>query len=130
MHESSVTRQIVQTVLQEAEKQGAKKVLEVNLVIGKLSLLGLEQVRFVYKIFVKGTIMEDSKLLIEERDVLVKCASCGYEGQICFGDPSGHSLPTAPIITLQCPKCEGSVEIVEGRECLIKNLKLLGPSSY
>ena len=126
MHESSVTRQIVQTVLQEAEKQGAKRVLEVNLVIGKLSLLGLEQVRFVYKIFVKGTIMEGSKLLIEERDVLVKCASCDYEGQISFGDPSGHSLPMAPIITLQCPKCEGTVEIVEGRECLIKSLKLFG----
>ena len=126
MHESSVTMKIVQSVLQEAEKHGAKRVLEVNLVIGKLSLLGIEQVKFSYKIFVKGTIMEGSKLLIEERDVLVKCASCGYEGQICFGDPSGHSLLTVPIMTLQCPKCEGSVEIVEGRECLIKSLKLFG----
>jgi hydrogenase nickel incorporation protein HypA/HybF len=126
MHESSVTKQIVETVLQEAEKQGAKRVLEVNLAIGKLSLLGFEQVRFVYKIFVKGTIMEGSKLLIEERAVLVKCISCGYERQICFGDPTGHSLSTAPVITLQCPKCEGTVEIVEGKECLIKSLKLIG----
>jgi hydrogenase nickel incorporation protein HypA/HybF len=127
MHESSVTKQIVQTVLQEAEKHGAKKVLEVNLVIGKLSLLGLEQVKFVYELFVKGTIMEGSKLLIEEKDGLVKCASCGYERQFSYGDVSGYLVPTVPIITLQCPKCEGTVEIVEGRECLIKSLKLISP---
>ena len=127
MHESSVTKQIVQYVLQEAEKQGAKRVLEVNLVIGKLSLLGLEQVKFVYEILVKGTIMEGSKLLIEEKDGLVKCTSCGYERQISYGDVSGYHVPTVPIMTLHCPKCEGSVEIVEGRECLIKSLKLIGP---
>ena len=126
MHESSVTMKIVQTVLHEAEKQGAKRVLEVNLVIGKLSLLGLEQVKFAYTIFVKGTIMEGSKLLVEEKDGLVKCASCGYERQLSFGDPTEHRLPTVPIMTLQCPKCEGSLEIVEGRECLIKSLKLFG----
>ena len=116
----------MQTVLQEAEKQGAKRVLEVNLVIGKLSLLGLEQVKFGYKLLVKGTIMEGSKLLIEERYGSVKCASCGYEGQISFGASSEHSLPNVPVMTLQCPKCEGSVEIVEGREYLIKSLKLIG----
>jgi hydrogenase nickel incorporation protein HypA/HybF len=123
MHESSVTKQIVHTVLQEAEKQGAKRVLEVNLVIGKLSLLGIEQVRFVYEILVKGTIMEGSKLLIEERDVLVKCADCGYERRFSYGDASGYHVPNVSVVTLRCLKCEGLVEIVEGRECLIKNLK-------
>jgi len=125
MHESSVTLRIVKSVLQEAEKHKAKRVLEANLVIGKLSLLGIEQVKFVYEILVKGTIMEGSKLIIEEKDGLVKCTSCGYERQVSYGDASGYHVPTVPFMTLYCPRCAGSVDIVEGRECLIKSLKLI-----
>ena len=124
MHESSVTQQIVQNVLQEAEKHQAKKVVEVDLVIGKLSLLGLEQVRFMYKIFVKGTVMEGSNLVIEERDGLARCLKCGNEKQLSYGDPSGYHVPTVPAMTLLCPKCDETMEIVEGKECLIKSLKL------
>ena len=122
MHEFSITTQIVQNVLQEAKKRNAKRVLEVHLVIGKLTFLGIEQVRFAYEVLVKGTIMEESKLFIEESDGVVKCDQCGYEGKIhCEDDPVYHML----IPTLHCPKCRGTVQIVEGRECLIKNIKIV-----
>ena len=75
MHEFSVTSQIVQSVLAEAEKRGAKKVTEVHMTIGKLTFLGLEQVRFAYEAITKGTIMEDSKLVITEQEGMVKCGT-------------------------------------------------------
>ncbi|UCD26652.1 MAG: hydrogenase maturation nickel metallochaperone HypA [Candidatus Bathyarchaeota archaeon] len=72
-----MTTQIVENVLREAEKHNAKKVTEVHLIIGKLTFLEVEQVRFSYNILVDGTIMEGSKLYIEEKNGVVKCSICG-----------------------------------------------------
>jgi len=122
MHEFSVTSQIVEAILNEAGKHDAKKVIEVHLDIGKLTFLGLEQVRFSYEVLVKGTIMEGSKLYIQEKDGIVKCDSCGYEGNFQYEDDPMYHIPTP---TLHCPKCEETVEIVGGRECTIRDVKLL-----
>jgi len=122
MHEFSMTTQIVENVLREAEKHNAKKVTEVHLAIGKLTFLGIEQVRFSYNLLVEGTIMEGSKLYIEEKDGVVKCSSCGYEGDFTYEDNPIYHVPTP---TLRCPKCGGVVQIVGGRECTIKSIKLV-----
>lgn len=117
-----MTQQIVQTVLDEASKHNAKRVTSVELVIGKLTFLGLEQIRFSYRLLVKGTIMEHSKLLIQEMDPTVKCAACGYEGPAKYiDDPAFHFA----IPTLTCPKCEQQVTIKLGRECTVKNIRII-----
>jgi len=122
VHEFSVTSQIVQSVLAEAEKRGAKKVNEVHLVIGKLTFLGLEQVRFAYEALTKGTIMEGSQLIIEEQEGVVKCSNCGYQGDFKYqDDPLYHVL----VPTLKCPKCNNTVTITAGKECTIKNIKMV-----
>lgn len=121
MHEFSMTKQIVENILLQAKKHDAKNVIQVNLVIGKLTFLGIEQVRFSYEILVKGTIMEGSKLHIEEKDGHVECSECGYEGNINYeDDPIYHVLSP----TLRCPKCKGVVQITGGKECTIKSIKL------
>ena len=117
-----MTTQIVENVLREAKEHNAKEVSEVRLVIGKLTFLGLEQVRFSYKVITEGTMMENSKLFIETKDGVVKCGNCGYEGSFNYeDDPMYH----VPIPTLQCPKCRSTVDIIGGRECLIKSIKLV-----
>ena len=122
MHELSVTSQIVQSVLTEAEKRGAKKVTEVHLTIGKLTFLGLEQVRFAYEVLTKDTIMEGSKLVIDEQEGTVKCSNCNYEGGFKYeDDPLYH----VPVPTLRCPKCSSTVNITAGKECTIRNIKML-----
>ncbi len=119
-----MTSQIVENVLQEARKRNAKEVIEVHLIIGKLAFLGLEQVRFSYKILVEGTIMEHSKLFITVKDGSVKCSSCGYEGSFNYEDDPVYHVLTP---TLHCPECNGLVEIIGGRECTIKSVKLVVP---
>jgi hydrogenase nickel incorporation protein HypA/HybF len=122
VHEFSVTSQIVDSVLKEAEKHGARKVVQVNLAIGKLTFLGIEQVRFAYKLLVKGTKAEKSRLVIKEKDGIVKCSRCGYEGDFKYEDnPMYH----VPMPTLKCPKCDGIVDIVGGKECTIESIKLV-----
>jgi len=122
VHEFSVTSQIVQSVLEEAENRKAKKVTEVHLVIGNLTFLGLEQVRFAFEALTKGTIMDGSKLIIDEQEGAVKCNHCGYEGGFKYeDDPMYHvSVPT-----LKCPQCGSVVNIVAGKECTIKSIKMM-----
>jgi len=122
VHEFSVTSQIVRSVLAEAEKRKAKKVTEVHLAIGKLTFLGLEQVRFAYEALTKGTIMEGSRLIIEEQEGVVKCNHCGYEGGFKYeDDPMYH----VPVPTLKCPQCGSVVNIAAGKECTIKSIKMM-----
>ena len=122
MHEFSMTTQIVNYVLEEAKKHNAKRVNEVHLIIGKLTFLGIEQVKFTYDLLVKGTIMEGSKLHIEEKDGVVKCNNCGYNGDLKYEDDPVYHVPSP---TLNCPKCGGVVNIVGGKECTIKSIKLI-----
>jgi len=122
VHEGSITTQVVKNVLQEANKRNAKKVVEVQLVIGKLTFLNPEQVRFWYEILTKDTIMKGSRLIIEESEGIVKCPKCGYEGDFKYVDDPAMHVPTP---TLNCPKCGGTVEIVGGKDCLIKNIKMM-----
>jgi hydrogenase nickel incorporation protein HypA/HybF len=122
MHEFSMTSQIVDSVLAEARRRNAKRVLSVRLVIGKLSFLNLDQVRFSYKVLVEGTLLAGSRLYIKEQDATVECPFCGYKGGIKYiEDPSCHfKFPS-----LSCPKCGKDVNVVGGQECTIKSLKLV-----
>ena len=114
-----MTNELVKKVLTEAEKQCADKVLEVHLEVGKLTFLGLEQMRFCYEVICKDSILEGSKLIIDQVDGVVRCNNCGYEGAVnYFEEPIYHI--TVP--TLSCPKCGETTEVIQGRECIIKRI--------
>lgn len=117
-----MTTQIVESVLGEAEQHGAKKVTEVHLVIGTMTFLGIEQVRFAYRILVEDTIMKGSKLIIKEKDGVIECQSCGYKGTLDFKDALMYHVP---IPILKCPECGEVAKIVEGKECTIERIKMV-----
>ena len=122
MHEYSITTQIVKSVTEEAEKHEAKNVLEVHLVIGDLTFLNPEQVKFWYEVLIESTILEKSRLRIEKKEGRVRCPSCGYEGSFKYIDDPVYHIPF-PV--LSCPNCEGIVDIVDGKECTIKSIKMV-----
>ena len=122
MHEYYVTKQIVDFLLEEAKKHNVRKVSEVHLVIGKLACLGIEQIKFYYEMLTEGTIMEGSKLHIEEEEVEVECENCGYKGEIKHKNMDLYHF-LLPV--LSCPRCGKEVKIVKGRECSIKSMKVV-----
>ena len=122
MHEFTMATQIIESVLEEAKRHDAKKVAEVHLVIGKLTFLGVEQIRFSYDILVKDTIMKDSKLIIKEQDGAIECPSCGFKGAVPIEDDPAYHVP---VPTLKCPKCGEATKIIEGKECTIESIRIL-----
>ena len=122
MHEFAMATQIVESILEEAKRHDAKKVAEVHLIIGKLTFLGVDQIRFSYEILVKDTIMKDSELIIREQDGVIECPICGFKGAVSFeDDPLYH----VPVPTLRCLKCGEAAKIVEGKECTIESIRIL-----
>ena len=117
MHQFSMATQIVNYILKEIKKYNAKRVYEVYLTIGKLTFLSLEQVKFDYSMLVKNTIIEDATLYIEDQDGVVNCDNCGYVGRLKYQDDPVFHIPHP---TLNCPKCNGLVTIIGGKECTIK----------
>jgi len=122
MHEFSVMSQIVDSILAEAKKRDARKVEEVDLEIGDFTLLGEEQMRFAYEVLSKGTILQGSNLNIRHLKGKVRC-SCGYQGAVKVDEDSPHRM--VPI--LECPKCHNAAKIVEGRECVVRNIRMVVP---
>jgi hydrogenase nickel incorporation protein HypA/HybF len=119
-----MTSWIVDALLELTTKQQAKRVLEVNLRIGKLRVLSIDQVKFCYGILTKGTVLEGSKLVVEETAGKVRCGSCGYSGEFNpEGDAYHFGIP--PLI---CPTCGGSLAIEGGDECVITRVRMELPS--
>ena len=123
MHEASIAQSIVQTVLREAEKQNAVRVVSVEIEIGDLTFLGIDQVAFWVETGFEETIAEKANVVFKRVKGIVRCKECGYEGNIKIEeDPAYHlNLPT-----FACPKCGSTkIEITEGREALIRRIKIL-----
>ena len=123
MHEFSVMTQIVDTVLAEAKKRDAHKVEQVELEVGEFTMLGLEQLKFAYEVLSKETILQGSTLEIRTIKGKIKCDSCGYNGSVQIAEDTPHR--SVPI--LECPKCHSAAKIVEGRECVVRNIRMVVP---
>ncbi|BDZ67989.1 hydrogenase maturation nickel metallochaperone HypA [Methanobacterium ferruginis] len=119
MHELSMAEAIVETVLDVAKKNDAQEIVEVTIEVGKLTMLNPEQVRFLLGVLAEDTLLEDAEIIIEEVPVEIKCRNCEFTG-LANTDGSDHYL----AIVL-CPKCdERNVEILKGRECNVKTIKI------
>ncbi len=122
MHEFSVMSQIVDSILEEAKKRNAREIEEVDLEIGDYTMLGQEQMRFAFEVLSRNTLLEGAKLNVKNRPGKVRC-DCGYEGSPAVSEDSPHKV--VPI--LECPKCGGGAKIVEGRECQLRNIRMVVP---
>jgi len=113
--------QLVEKVIEEARKRDAKRVLEIELDVGQLSFLNPEQMRFAYNVLSKGTILENSRLIINIMDAHVRCEVCGFDGKPDYVDDASYHVSTPLFL---CPVCGSPVEVLEGKGCIIKRVRL------
>ena len=107
--------------MSEAEKQDAVKIIEVEVDIGDLTFLGIEQVRFAYKILTDKTIARSSKLRINQIPGRGQCDGCGYDGPLSYLDDKQFHII---VPTFNCAQCGKSLTISAGRECVIKRIRI------
>ena len=122
MHEFSIASDIVTNVLDTAGKNKGKKVLSIQLDIGELALLNIEQVTFWVQELLKGSIAEGAKVKVKTIKARVACEACGRKGGVNSdqGDPFQHFVP------LSCPKCGSfQMRIEKGRECYLRKIQVL-----
>ncbi len=121
MHEFGITSRIVNTVLQAAAEHKSTQVLEVELLIGRLTFLNPAQVQYSYELLARGTILEGSTLIIEEIEGAVRCMKCQRINSLKLPPQGCYD----PFPSFCCPECGGSVEIIQGKECLVKGAKMI-----
>ncbi len=120
MHELSIASAIVDRVLEFAEADPPRKVLGVRLLVGELSCIEPEQLKFCYGAVTKETVLEDSDLEIERCEAEVSWGCCAYRGRPKFSE---DALSDLVVATLQCPSCGKAAEAVRGHECIIQTIR-------
>lgn len=124
MHELQLAGELLAAVRESLEQyDNIESVTEVEIVIGKLSFAGAEQIGFCWKTLTDDDdLLKDTKLTIGSEEGLIRCRECSYEGGLSIAeDPNFHYF--LPVFA--CPKCQGSVDIIKGNAVSVTNIKLM-----
>ena len=122
MHEFSISSEIVRNVLDTAKANDGKKVLSIQLEIGELALLNVEQVTFwIHELF-KGSVAEGAKVKVKTIKARIQCESCGYKG----GMNPDRQDSFRHVILYSCPKCSSfQIKVEKGRECALRRIQVV-----
>ena len=107
MHELSVTQSMFEIVMQYAEEAKAKKITQINLVIGDMTGIVADCVQFYMDFMSKGTIAEGAKVAVTPVPSQAKCRNCQRTFKV-------------KQYEWTCPHCgEVSLEITGGKELFV-----------
>ena len=105
MHELSIACDLIECVREEAARRGIEQIVAVHMRLGALSGVVKEALLFSFDVAARGTMLEGTRLMIEDVPVVVHCRECRAE----------HGL--ASIVDVRCPACgSAAAEVVQGRE--------------
>ncbi len=111
MHELSVAQSMMAVALENAAANNAKKILRIELVVGNMSGVSVDALRFAFDAVKADTIAGNAALVIQETAAAAHCAACGANfeaGQYDFF----------------CPACGAPVLPKGGDELYVKELEI------
>jgi hydrogenase nickel incorporation protein HypA/HybF len=110
MHELAVTQGILDISLRHAEQAHARKITDINLVIGQFSSIVDDSVQFYWDIVAEGTIAQGAVLHFNRLPGEMTCSACGHTFR-----PDGE--------TFECPSCSSAqVRITKGEEFRVDSI--------
>jgi hydrogenase nickel incorporation protein HypA/HybF len=108
MHELSIALSIVEGAEEEAARCGAGGVSAVHLRLGMLAGVVKEALLFAYEQACAGTMLEGSRLVIEDVPVLIDCPGCN------------DVRPPHSLWRLECATCDTpAAAIAQGKDLQI-----------
>lgn len=113
MHEMSIVQALIEQVEAEVQKSGqAGRVVGLDLVVGRLSGVHVDSIRFAYEVLTPGSILAGSTLRINEPAAYSACRACGAREAI-------------EELSMYCPRCgSGDIVIDGGRDLLLQSIEL------
>ena len=129
MHEWAIAEAVISTVSQIAEKEGLKKVSEVDIKIGELQQIELDILEFALS-QLKTPESKNVKFNIETVRAELRCRVCGH--QWIFSKErlnkdvaeAIHFVPEIAHTYVKCPKCGSpDFEILHGRGIWLESIK-------
>ena len=112
VHEVSIAQSVVEAVLREVEGRGWPKVVSVRTVVGGLTHIEPENLKFWYDELVRNTPLMGSRLEVEKRPVTVTCRHCQREFEVV-----GTSFV--------CPHCKvADVRVTSGDELILESIEV------
>ena len=134
MHEWALAESIVDASLKAAQKEGLKKLTEINVGIGELQQIKAEIIQFAIDEILKSSKIDtDSiKVNIKTKQSILSCRKCEHEWK--YSDmkkqlsddesESIHFIPEVAFVHTRCPKCGSfDFEIKSGRGVSITSIK-------
>ena len=112
MHELSVTESVLEIACRHAEKEGAHKVTDIYLEIGRLSSIVDDSIQFYWEMISKNTLCENATLHFKRVPARLICQECQLE------------------YTLQddlepCPNCGSArVRVISGDEFNLDSIEI------
>lgn len=114
MHELSLMRNVVRTVLMAAEKNSSNKVEAVTLLVGESRAFEENWAQMYFDMFAKDTLADGAKVNLEQVPITGNCINCGEVYRIDL-----HNKKCC------CPKCGTSeYNLITGREMIVKSIEI------
>ncbi len=113
MHEMSIVQALFDQIEREVDQSGhSGRVLQIHLVIGRLSGVHVDAIRFAYELLSPDSIASQAQLVIDQPRAVLRCTDCRLEQEI-------------DELTVICPSCGGShVTIEGGQQLLLQSIEL------
>lgn len=113
MHELPVTESILKIAVEASERNGARRITAINLVIGELSSIVDDSVQFYFDMLSKGTLAEAAVLRFRREPSRAVCLDCARQFDV-----------SAPLVP-QCPRCGSArLQVKGGREFFIASIEV------
>jgi len=113
VHEMSIVQALLEQVQSEVQRAGQPgRVVTLHLVIGRLSGVHVDAIRFGFDVLSPDSIAAGAALCIECPKARCHCAACGGEREI-------------DEIVIGCPDCgSAAITIRGGQELLLQSIEL------
>jgi len=121
MHEFAFAYQIFKVAESTAIKYKAKKITQVYLEIGELTLIVPELLKKSFEMATKGSLAEGAELIISTTPGRIKCRDCKKEGGITLSEESYLT----GLQLFNCQQCgSNNTEVIDGKKANVKNIKI------
>ena len=132
MHEWALAESVIYSAIKEAERRNAKRIIEIDVVLGELQAIDSEILRYAMEELKRGTIAEGAKINLLSEEAEFRCRSCGHTWKLSEGSLEDdvreniHFVPEVVHSFLKCPRCGSrDFEVIRGRGIYIKELKVV-----